>query len=520
MTPPRREPTPRPRPLGPTALLLAATGALSCQCAPAAPPPEQPLSATSPAAASSTSAAPSASQTASPPSAPPVIPIPAPAIEGPPLDAVTWSPKGRWLAAYCMISCAATAASPDGVPVPLQLLDAMSGALHRSLLIAQRATGGGSFVAFSPDESALATAHQSGVERVFRTADGKLLRELTLSAVYEAVAFAPDSSRVIFGSVLGDTALVGLPRGDLVHRHIEKNPFATAVPITFTWSAQSDRLLVTRSDTTLVSPATGASLATLASPSSAEDTLLAFTPDGASLLRARCDGSIERLRPDSLTITEVLQKPASDTSCALALTPAGDRLLRATNAGLEIFDLTSRTSRLVPSPGLPNGPLLISADGTRALQLRFPDSGPTPHTADPVALVHVFDLFSTPTGTASPTASAAVPAPAPAPAIAPALIIGEGTPLGFAPNGDIYRFTDAGLTAWSPVEKTDTFRAAFDSPVRAAALSSDGRFIAVTDGQLVLFRTSDRAHLRVSIAPEGAAPRLTPPPADLASFLR
>ncbi|MEZ4311950.1 MAG: hypothetical protein R3F14_28310 [Polyangiaceae bacterium] len=101
----------------------------------------------------------------------------------------------------------------------------------------------------SPDDSALATAHQSGVERVFRTADGKLLRELTLSAVYEAVAFAPDSSRVIFGSVLGDTALVGLPRGDLVHRHIEKNPFATGVPITFTWSAQSGSLSSSRAAT-------------------------------------------------------------------------------------------------------------------------------------------------------------------------------------------------------------------------------------------------------------------------------
>ncbi|MEZ4311951.1 MAG: hypothetical protein R3F14_28315 [Polyangiaceae bacterium] len=269
-----------------------------------------------------------------------------------------------------------------------------------------------------------------------------------------------------------------------------------------------------------MSLATGASLATLASPVQRRRHAPRSLPTAPPSSAPAATASIERLRPDALTVTEVLEKPASDTSCALALTPAGDRLLRATNAGLEIFDLTSRTSRLVPSPGLPNGPLLISADGTRALQLRFPDSGPTPHTADPVALVHVFDLFSTPTGTASPTASAAVPAPAPAPAIAPALIIGEGTPLGFAPNGDIYRFTDAGLTAWSPVEKTDTFRAAFDSPVRAAALSSDGRFIAVTDGQLVLFRTSDRAHLRVSIAPEGAAPRLTPPPADLASFLR
>lgn len=468
------------------ARLLAAVLLLSCNGSrPSAAPP--------PASAPSTAAPIGSTPAVSSAPAPPPVSVPAPTIAGPPLEAVAWSPGGRWLAAFCLLACAAREGAPDGVPVPLQLLDLREGRLHGTLLLAQRAPGGGASAFFSPDDAFLATVHGSGALRLFRIADGKLVRELHLAAVYDAVAFSPDASSVVLGSVLGSTALIGLPQGKIVRADAVPNPFATAVPVRFTWSPAGDRLVVTRDGSELRDGRTGARIAVHPGGRGAEDSLVHFGAGGRDVLFAACDGLVQRLRADTFAVVETLRAAGESTPCALAVDRGGARLLRATDAGIELFDVASRSSRSLASPGSPDGVPVVSRDGRWIVEPRFGAAG----GGSPRAAVHVLD------------ASGGAP---------PRLLEGE-TVIGWSAGGELYRAGPGWIAAWSP-SGGEVFRAAFEAPIQGPQMSPDGRFVAVADGQLVLVRTSDHAILRVSIAEENGALRLVPDPATVAAFLR
>ena len=473
---------PRRAVIVPRAALAAAL--LECACGKSPPPP----AAVSTAPSTTARATPSGAADDGAGAVTPVV-IAASAVDGPPLEAVAWSPGGRWLAAYCTLGCPATPDAKSAAPAPFHLLDRSDGRLRATLRMADRSQAGGASALFSPDDSFLATSQGGDLQRLFRVEDGKLLRELRLAAAYDSFSFSPDGSRAVFGSAFGDTTLLGLPRGEIVRAHVRPT-HATSAETGFAWSPTGDRFVVTGSFGELRSGRTGARIADVPHEP-ASDALFLFGGGGKELLFATRAGLVERLRVEDGAVAEVLRKPREGEDCHLGVSRSGEQILLGTDAGIEVFDVASRSLRVLASKGSASGPPVASLDGRWIAELRTAE-GPS---ARPT--IHVF---------------AASGAGAPA-------SFGGGTVLGWTDAGEILAEDEGQIIAWSPAGE-DVFRATFEAPVQAKAISPDGRFIAFADGQLVLLRASDHRPLRVAIAAEKDGLRLTPEPAEIAAFLR
>lgn len=433
---------------------------------------------------------------ASGPAAPslPATPIPASPVAGAPFEGVVWSPGGRWLGGFCVVNCPASKGAASSSRAPLHVLDRRAGTLHRSLAMAPSPDGGGASAAFSPDDAFVATMHQSDRVRVIRVEDGKTLRDQRVVAAYDNLWFSPDSARLVLGSALGGWALLGLPKGDVVRAEALSNPYAVAAPMGLAWSPEGDRFIVTRDGSELRDGRTGARVAEVPGGGSAADVLVTFRRGGAAILAA-CDGRVQAVRAAPFAI-DVLRSPTTEGPCRLVASADAGAVYRASDAGVDVFEVASRSSRTLPSPGSPGGPLLPSPDGKWLAQVR---TRPAPaDRGGGRATVHVFHL-----GTPAD----------------PILLEGDEV-IGWSANGDLYLTASGELRAWSPATRADVLRAVFESPALSHRLSPDGRFVASADGQLVLTRTSDRSTLRVSIDDVNGAPRMTPEPAEIASFLR
>jgi Tol biopolymer transport system component len=406
---------------------------------------------------------------------------------------MAWSPGGRWLAGFCVLGCPADGDATGGIAAPLHLIDRRTGRLHRTLSMAAHPDGGGASAVFSPDDALVAVSHQSDVERLFRTDNGALVRTVREPAVYDAASFSPDGSRLVIGSALGGTTLLALPRGDVVRIDTVSNLFAVAAPVGFAWSPSGDRLVVTRAGSEVRDARTGARIAEIPGGRDANDVLVRFENDGRSALLTACDGLVERIVFAPFAI-DVLRAPSRNGPCGLAASRDGARLFRGTSAGLDVFDVASRSSRELVSRGQPRGAPFHSPDGRWIAQARLGEGDGGSANADVV----VFDVEQT---------------------AAPVVLDGDGV-IGWSANGELYRAASGDLVAWSPPAGADVFHAAFEAPTVAPRLSPDGRFVALADGQLVLVRTSDHAVLRVSIANEGRAPHVVPDAAQIAAFMR
>lgn len=436
-----------------------------------------------------------ATTTVSPPSIPTIdagagprvepVKVPASPFSGDPIQAITWSPGGRYLGAYCVSSCAARGGSE------LFLIDRGQGALRRAVAMTAPPGGDGASAVFSPDDAFLATTHGTESARVSRTDDGAVLRDVHLAAVYDNLAWSPDSARLVIGSALGSTTLLGFPKADVVRSDTLANPFATGASMSFAWSPASDRFVITRAGTEIRDAKTGAKIGEIPGGRSAMDVLAIFR-DPNEVIFAACDGLVQRVRPSPLKI-ETLRAASGSAECALTASPDGGTIYRAIDAGIDVFDAASKSSRRIESPAITAGPAILSPDGQWLAEVRTRAAGQTPAGA-----VQVFDARGS---------------------AAPVVLEGE-TVVGWAQSGELYRMAGSDLVAWSPTTKKDVFRATFEASPLAHAMSPDRRFIAVADGQIVLVRASDHRILRAAIRSDRGAARLSPEASEIGAFLR
>jgi WD40 repeat protein len=377
--------------------------------------------------------------------------------------------------------------SPDGGLIAsagaegtVKLWRAADGALLRTLTGHDGDVNG---VAFSPNGSYVASAGADGTVRVWRTQDGRLLHTLVgEGGIVLSVAFAPDSQLVASGSEDGRVKLWRVSTGALERTIPAHDLWVSSVA----FSPSGGVLASASADGTvkLWQVANGQPVGDIQAHA-LWVTHIAFSPNGQLLASAGEDGTVKLWRVSDMQLVRTLSYSDAAPVYGVAFSADGSlvaagggeniiKIWRVSDGGLQ-RSLAGHAAQVSSIAFAPSSPVLASSGGDGAIKLWRTTDGA---------------LLATLTGHTAQVASVA-----------------------FAPNrnllasgsGDttvrLWRATDGGL---------ERILRAHDFGVTSVAFSTDGQLLASgsEDGVVKLWRTVDGGQARTILAHAAAVTRV------------
>jgi WD40 repeat protein len=377
--------------------------------------------------------------------------------------------------------------SPDGGLIAsagaegtVKLWRAADGALLRTLTGHEGDVNG---VAFSPNGSLVASAGSDGTVRVWRTQDGRLLHTLVgEGGIVLSVAFSPDSQLVASGSEDGRVKLWRVATGALERTIPAHDLWVSSVA----FSPSGGVLASASADGTvkLWQVANGQPVGDIQAHA-LWVTHIAFSPDGQLLASAGEDGTVKLWRVSDRQLVRTLSYSDAAPVYGVAFSADGSlvaagggeniiKIWRVSDGGLQ-RSLAGHAAQVSSIAFAPSSPVLASSGGDGAIKLWRTTDGA---------------LLATLTGHTAQVASVA-----------------------FAPNrnllasgsGDttvrLWRATDGGL---------ERILRAHDFGVTSVAFSTDGQLLASgsEDGVVKLWRTVDGGLARTILAHAAAVTRV------------
>ena len=339
-------------------------------------------------------------------------------------------------------------------------------------------------VAFAPDGTRVMTGSGDSSARLFDPATGTELARLVHEGPVNAVAFAPDGTRVMTGSGDGSARLFDPATGTELARLVHEGPVNAVA-----FAPDGTRVMTGSGDSSarLFDPATGTELARLVHEGPVN--AVAFAPDGTRVMTGSEDSSARLFDP--ATGTELARLVHEGPVNAVAFAPDGTRVMTGSGDGsARLFDPATGTELARLDHGGWVRAVTFSQDGTRVATASADNSARVfdPATGAELArLDHgnwVWTVAFSPDGTRLATGSSGGSARV-FDAVTGAELArldhdGRVTAVAFAPDGTrvVSGSRDNSARVFDPVTNAELVRLGHGDWVRAVAFSPDGTRVA------------------------------------------